>query len=175
MLEPEGEDLHHLDLERATDEAPEELRRLILFQACDEWFSLPIEWVREIQPLSRVTRVPNSSPAILGIMNLRGRVLALVDVAGCLGIGPGKRPTTHVVVLDAPDPDLCVGLTAQRIGQVRRVSATVVDRQGREGGVGVLEGVFSLEGEVVGLLDLPRLVSRALSEWEGKSDARRTT
>ncbi len=174
MSEPEGEDLSHLNLERATDEAPEELRRLILFQACDEWFGLPIEWVREIQPLGRVTRVPNTSPAILGIMNLRGRVLALLDLAGCLGIGPGTRPNTHAVVLDTPDSELCVALTAQRIGQVRRVSPSAVEARGREGGLGILEGVFTLDNQVVGLLDLPRVLSRALPEWEAKPEARST-
>ena len=51
MSEPEEQALAPIDLEWETDEAPEELRRLILFQACDEWFGLPIEWVREIQPL----------------------------------------------------------------------------------------------------------------------------
>jgi purine-binding chemotaxis protein CheW len=161
-----------LDLERATDEAPEELRRLILFQACDEWFSLPIEWVREIQPLGRVTRVPNAPAEILGILNLRGRTLTLFDLAGCLGIPPGTRPNTLVVVLDFGDPELCVGLAAQRTAQVRGMPASAIEPPPREGGVGGLEGVFELEGRVVGLLDLSRVFASALPEWGVTLEAR---
>jgi purine-binding chemotaxis protein CheW len=165
MSEPEEQALAPLDLEREADEAPEELRRLILFQACDEWFSLPIEWVREIQPLERVTRVPNAPAEVVGILNLRGRVLTLYDLAGCLGIPAGTWPNTHAVVLDFADPELHVGLAAQRIAQVREVLAAVVQPPAREGSLGGLEGVFELGGQVVGLLDLARVFARALPEW----------
>ena len=101
MSETEGPGLVPIGREQGTDEAPEELRRLIVFQACDEWFSLPIEWVREIQPLEAVTRVPNAPAEVLGVLNLRGRVLTLFDLAGGLGIPPGTLPSTHVVgILD---------------------------------------------------------------------------
>lgn len=165
MSEPEEQALAPLDLEREADEAPEELRRLILFQACDEWFSLPIEWVREIQPLEGVTRVPNAPAEILGILNLRGRTLTLFDLAGCLGIPPGTRPNTHAVVLGFADPEFNVGLAAQQIAQVRGIPASAVEPPPREGGLGALEGVFELEGRVVGVLDLTRVFARALPEW----------
>ena len=165
MSETEGPGLVHLELEREADEAPEELRRLILFQACDEWFGLPLEWVREIQPLEGVTRVPNAPAEILGILNLRGRVLTLFDLAGCLGIPPGTQPNTHAVVLDFADPEINVGLAAQQIAQVRGVPVSALEPPPREGSLGVLEGVFELEGKVVGVLDLPRVFARALPEW----------
>jgi chemotaxis signal transduction protein len=172
MSEPEGTALAHQDLERATDEAPEELRRLIVFQACDEWFSLPIEWVREIRPLARVTRVPNAPSGILGILNLRGRVLTLFDLAGCLGIPLGTRANTHAVVLDLADPELSVGLAVQAIAQVREIPTSAVQPSAREGTQGALDGVFELEGQVVGLLDLNRVFARALPEGSLKLPTR---
>jgi len=81
-----------------------------------------------------------------------------------LGIAPGTRPTTHAVVLDVPDPDLHIGLAAQRIAQVREVPATMVERASHDG-VGALEGVLGVDGQVVGLLDLGRVFARYLSEW----------
>ncbi len=172
MSEPDEQGLAHLDLERETDEAPEELRRLIVFQACDEWFGIPIEWVREVQPLERVTRVPNAPAGILGILNLRGRVLTVCDLGGCLGIPSGTQPNTHAVVLDFGDPELDVGLAAQQIGQIRRIPASAVEPPPREG---ALEGIFELEGQVVGLLDLPRLLARVLPEGTVRPGARGTS
>ena len=83
MLDGSGEQgalvrLASVDL---AESAPEEVRRVILFQACDEWFALPIGYVREVQPLERVTRVPNAPRAVLGILNIRGRVVGLLDLA----------------------------------------------------------------------------------------------
>jgi len=164
MSEASGHALPPLDLAWESDEAPEELRRLILFQACDEWFALPIAWVREIQPLEGVTRVPNAPPEVLGIMNLRGRILTLFDLATGLGIPPGTRPPTHAVVLDFSDPDLHIALAAQRIAQVREVPAATVEAAARDG-VGALEGILGLDGRVVGLLDLGRVFARHLPEW----------
>jgi len=165
MSEIEAQGLVPLHLEQATDEAPEELRRLILFQAGDEWFGLPIQWVREIHPLDRLTRVPNAPAEVLGILNLRGRVLTLFDLGGCLSLPPGTRPNTQVVVLDFSDPELCVGMAVQRTAHVRPIPVSAVEPPPREGGVGGLEGVFELEGRVVGLLDLARVFYRASSDW----------
>ena len=145
---------------------PEEVRRVILFQACDEWFALPIAFVREVQPLERAARVPNAPRGVLGILNIRGRVLTLFGVAECLEIPPGVEPCTHVVVLDLGDPELRIGLAVQGIGGVRRIPVSAVEPPPpREGGPECLEGVFEGEGHVVGLLDLARVFARSLSEW----------
>ena len=172
MSETEGPGLVPIGLERETDEAPEELRRLIVFRACDEWFSLPIERVREVQPLERVTRIPNAPTGVLGILNLRGRVLALFDLAGCMGVHAGTQPNTHAVVLDFADPDLSVAIAAQRIAQVREVPVSAIQTDAREVGAGGLEGVFELDNQVVGLLDLGRVFARALPEWGVKVEPR---
>lgn len=172
MSENEGPGLVPIGQERETDEAPEELRRLIVFRACDEWFGLPIEWVREIQPLERVTRVPNAPAEVLGILNLRGRVLTLFNLAGCLGIPTGTQPNTHAVVLDFADPELCVGIAVQRIAQVRELPVSVVHPAAPEMGAGGLEGVFEMGGEVVSLLDLSRVFARVLPEWGVKVEPR---
>lgn len=173
MSETEGPGLVPIGREQETDEAPEELRRLIVFQACDEWFSLPIEWVREIQPLEAVTRVPNAPPEVLGVLNLRGRVLTLFDLAGGLGIPAGTQPSTHVVVLDLADPELSVGIAVQRIAQVREIPASGVHPAARELGAGGVGGAFEMDGQVVGLLDLSRVFARVLPEWGVKVEPRR--
>jgi purine-binding chemotaxis protein CheW len=174
MSETEAQGLVPRHVEQAMDEAPEELRRLILFQACDEWFGLPIECVREIQPLDRLTRVPNVPAEVLGILNLRGRVLTLFDLGGCLGIPPGTRSNSHAVILDIADPELCVGLAVQRIAHVRPIPVSAIEPPPREGSVGGLEGVFEVEGRVVGLLDLARIFTRVLPEWGATIEGRGT-
>lgn len=162
--------LHPLDVEEA---APEEVRRVILFRACDEWFALPIVYVREVQPLERVTRVPNAPRAVRGILNIRGRVLTLFGLAECLEIPAGSTPCTHVVVLDLGEPELRMGVAVQAIGGVRRIPVSAVEPPPpRDGGPDCLEGVFEVDGNVVGLLDLARLFARYFVEWGITLEAR---
>jgi purine-binding chemotaxis protein CheW len=162
--------LHPLDV---VDSAPEEMRRVILFQACDEWFALPIAYVREVQPLERVTRVPNAPRALLGILNIRGRVLTLFGLAECLEIAPGGSPCTHVVVLDLGEPELRMGVAVQAIGGVRRIPVSALEPPPpREGGPDCLDGVFEIDGNVVGLLDLARVFARYLADWGITLEAR---
>ena len=167
MSESSGEEqsLVPLDWDDAS-EAAEELQRFVLFQACDEWFGLPIQSVREIHSLERVTRMPNAPKEILGILNLRGRILALFELGRCLGIPPGAGANTHAVILDVGDPELQVGFAVQRIAQVQRLApSTIEPPPPREGGPSGVEGVCEVEGQVVSLLDPARIFARSLSEW----------
>jgi purine-binding chemotaxis protein CheW len=146
--------------------ASEEIRRVILFQACDEWFALPIEFAREVQVLDAVIRVPTAPTEIQGVLNIRGRVLTLFSMAASLGISPGTHPDTHVVVLDLGDPELRIGVAAQSIGGVRQIPVSLLEPPPlRAGGTGCLEAVFENQGQVVGLLDPARLFARSLPEW----------
>jgi purine-binding chemotaxis protein CheW len=147
-------------------EAAEELQRFVLFQACDEWFGLPIQSVREIHPLERVTRMPNAPVEILGILNLRGRILALFELGQCLGIPPGVRPNTHAVVVDVGDPEIQVGFAVQQIAQIQGLAPSAIEPPPpREGGPSGVEGLCELKGQVVSLLDPARIFARSLSSW----------
>jgi purine-binding chemotaxis protein CheW len=155
--------LAHGDL---AEQPPEEMRRVILFSACGEWLALPIGFVGEVQPLDRITRVPTAPREVLGILNLRGRVLTLFNLAECLRVPDTAEPCSHVVVLDMGDPELRIGLAVERIGGVRRIPVSAVEPPPPRGAApGCLEGVFEVDGQVIGLLDLSRLFARFLPEW----------
>jgi purine-binding chemotaxis protein CheW len=77
--------------------------RMILFRSGGERFALPLEAVREVVvPHPPFARVPRSGAAVRGAMNLRGRVVALVELAPLVGLAADPRtpPQGHVVVLD---------------------------------------------------------------------------
>jgi purine-binding chemotaxis protein CheW len=154
------------EAELLSEEEGEARRRLFLFRACEEWFALPIEAVREVQPLERTTRVPNAPAEVRGILNLRGRAYTVFGLERCLGLPPGSQRDTHLVVLDLGDGDLRIGLAAQEIGQVRPIPVSAIGpAPPRETGQGGLAGVFELGGRVVGLLDLTRIFARFLGDW----------
>ncbi len=159
--------------DEVVEPAAEETRQVILFEACGERFALPVEAVREVQLLSPLTRVPTAAPEILGIVNLRGRVLTLFDLGPCLGIPAGTGPATHAIVLDLHDPELTVGLAVEQIGEVRRVPLSALETPPtQEDAPTALEAVFEADGQVVGLLDSVGVFAKFLPDW-GIAPARR--
>ncbi len=77
--------------------------RHVVFRVASERFALPLEAVREVVlPQPPFARVPRSSDAVRGVMNLRGRVVAVVDLAALMGLAPQRLEAGagHVLILD---------------------------------------------------------------------------
>ncbi len=77
--------------------------RHVVFCVASERFALPLAAVREVVlPQPPFALVPRSSDAVRGVMNLRGRVVAVVDLAALMGLAPqALRPGEgHVLILD---------------------------------------------------------------------------
>ena len=83
------------------EETPHDAPRHVVFRVGHALFALPLESVREVVvPRPPFVRVPRAPPAVRGAMNLRGRVVAVVDLAKVLGISPDVPSLEHVVMLD---------------------------------------------------------------------------
>src|SRR6202161_1329195 len=62
-----------------------------------EAYAIPVEHVREVGELGEVQAVPGSGPEMLGLRNLRGQILPIVDLALLLGIDAVTRPARLLV------------------------------------------------------------------------------
>ncbi len=72
----------------------------MVFRVASERFALPLEAVREVVlPQPPFARVPRSSEAVRGVMNLRGRVVAVVDLAAFVGLAPQRLESAGGQVL----------------------------------------------------------------------------
>jgi purine-binding chemotaxis protein CheW len=100
----------------------EERESLIVFRLQGEWFGLRVEEVREIVLRSQITRVPRSFPSILGLMNLRGKLLTIIDLDHLLGLPPAKmKERSRVIVLNLPDPEMDIGFLVDEVAPIREV------------------------------------------------------
>lgn len=62
-----------------------------------EHYALPVPNVLEVSPLGEITPVPGAPPEVMGVRNLRGRVIPLVDLAAVLGLKAAEAPEWIVV------------------------------------------------------------------------------
>ncbi len=90
--------------------------RYLSFTLGAEEYAIPLLTVREVIAVPEVTPIPFTPPHFLGIMNLRGQVISIVDLRQKLGIKPQPVSETAVIICDlAP---LCLGVVVDSINSV---------------------------------------------------------
>ena len=92
------------DIQPATaGEDPEggAVERMALLIVGEHRFAVAIDRIREIIPARPYTPLPGSGPHVCGLINLRGRIVTVVDLGARLGLDPASaRPDHSVVIVD---------------------------------------------------------------------------
>lgn len=120
-------------------------------------FALPVSAVREIRALGAWSVLPGSPPWVLGVMNLRGLVIPLIDLRVRLGVPSVEHDGPPVMVVVATGSRLA-GLVVDGVQEV--VELTPGERPGSGSGPsrGPVEGLASAEGRVVVVLNVDVIV-----------------
>lgn len=74
-------------------------QRILCFDLAHQVFAFPLSQVQEVVPLYPVTKVFHTPPCVAGIMNLRGRVVAVLDAAILMGIGRTQQTKATRLIL----------------------------------------------------------------------------
>ena len=123
--------------------------------------------VREIIEYEAVTRVPGTPPWVRGVMNLRGSVVPVIDLAVKFGLPPGevtRRTCIVVVETNLEGERVVMGVLADSVSQVLDVAAGDVEAApafGTAVRVDYLLGLARLKDRFVLLLDIDRVLSAA--------------
>jgi purine-binding chemotaxis protein CheW len=105
---------------------PARLETWVTFRLAGERYALPVPTVQEVLRVGMVTRVPHAPYPVRGIINLRGRVVPLVDVRRRIGLPPGE-PDARSRVLIADARGRVVGLLVDEVDQVVRLDRNAVE------------------------------------------------
>lgn len=117
---------------RLDDAAPLATRQMLRLACLQEWLLVPIEAVREILEVGRMTPVPQTPAFVHGVMNLRGAVIPVVDLSARFGFEPtvlGRRSAIVVVQVadEAGRPPLSMGLLVDAVYEVLDVDPAQIE------------------------------------------------
>jgi len=132
---------------------------LVCFRIGKETFGVDIFAVREIVRVQEITKVPGAPEFVLGVINLRGRVISVVDLGLQLGLDRTEITSSSRILVIQLD-GISVGFLVDEATSVIKVSEDAIDsRPEMIGGVKAdfLEGVAKLEGRLAILLNLRRV------------------
>ncbi len=135
--------------------------QIVVFTLADERYGLEIASVYEIIRPQPITAVPQSPASVEGVINLRGRIIPVVDLRDRFGL-PGSETgaASRIVVCDANG--MRVGLMVDGVSEVLMIPADAVEPTpdlAAGTGTDYVRGVAKLDEQMVILLDLDRLFS----------------
>jgi len=108
-----------------------ELLQIVTFRLVskktNEMYAIPIKQVREIRLVESITDIPNTKQHIRGIMNLRGKIIPVIDVKGKLGMDSESNPTEKQRILIVEKDDFVAGLLVDEVDQVLSIQKQNID------------------------------------------------
>ena len=126
-------------------------------------FGISVSAAREVLTGEVATPVPQSPPSLIGVLNLRGEVLPLVQLDSLLAMPPRPySPGDQIVVLTVGDVD--IGLVVDRVRDVRSIDAGEV-KEYPSGTTAnhLFRGYWQSSTGVVTVLDAEKLVAQAVA------------
>jgi purine-binding chemotaxis protein CheW len=140
-------------------------RQYLTFQLDGEEYGVGIQTVQEIRGWSSVTTLPESPEWVLGVMDLRGSVVPVIDLRRRLALTPTTfGPATVVIVIrvELAADNQIIGLVVDAVSEVCDVNENQLHEMPEIGSLASSEMVQSLahiDGKTIILLDAERLVS----------------
>jgi len=137
----------------------------LTFSIADEDYGVPVLAVREILEYEVVTQVPRTPSHVRGVINLRGRVVPVVDLAVRFGMPPSpvtRRSCIVIVEVAMPDEAVVVGLVADSVSQVIELLPGEIEPPpsfGSRVDVAFLKGLGRAGKKFILLLDIDRIFS----------------
>ena len=141
----------------------EEIIQLVSFKIGNEEFGVDINRVQEINRMMKLTEVPNSPDFVDGVINLRGRVIPVVDLRTRLNMVRAEHNSnTRIIVVELNSNT--VGFIVDEVSEVLRIPKEITEAPpDMVGGVDsdYITSIGKLEDRLLILLDLEKILSTA--------------
>jgi len=134
------------------------VRRWIGFELAGQLYGVPILAVQEVLAQAEIEPVPGTAREVLGVINLRGQIVTVIDLRLRLGLPAAEAAQGPLVVFDGASETLAARV--DRVTHVRQIPDPAIKPSPRAGGspCAAVLGVVTRGGEFMTLLDVPALM-----------------
>lgn len=138
----------------------------VTFRLGDETYGINVMQVQEVLRVSEIAPVPGAPDYVLGIINLRGNVVTVIDTRKRFGMPPGEvDDNSRVVIIESQGQ--IFGILVDSVAEVvelRRSEIDVAPNVGNEESARYIQGVATVDSDLLILVDLNKLLTE--EEWE---------
>ncbi len=140
--------------------------RWVTFYLDNEKYGINVMQVQEVLRVSEIAPVPGSPEYVLGIINLRGNVVTVIDTRKRFGLDHRELDdAARIVIVESNDQ--VVGIMVDSVAEVVDLRVSEVEAApnvGTDDSSRFIQGVASQEGELLIIVDLNKLLTD--EEWE---------
>jgi len=144
----------------------DEVLQWVTFRLEDETYGINVMQVQEVLRYTEIAPVPGAPSYVLGIINLRGNVVTVIDTRSRFGLPPTEvTDNSRIVIIEAERQVL--GILVDSVAEVVYLRSSEIDSApnvGTEESAKFIQGVSNREGELLILVDLNKLLSD--DEWD---------
>ena len=136
------------------------MRELVGFSVGDQAFCIDITSVLEIRGWTPVTPLPEAPSYMTGVVNLRGAILPIIDLAERLGL-PSSEPSDRHAIMVVNCAGRTVGLLVEAVSEIVQLDNATLQQTpdlGQGAGAGLIAGIFAVDGGMISLLELDNLL-----------------
>ncbi|MGA1791395.1 MAG: chemotaxis protein CheW [bacterium] len=140
----------------------EGLMKFVTFFLESEEYALPISQVQEINRIGEITRVPNSPEHVRGVINLRGKIVPVIELKKRLQLGETSIDKDSRIVVVEHGPKV-LGLMVDRVAQVLNISAEQIDEVPEEVvqiDENYIKGIGKINGRMIIILELGKVIAQ---------------
>jgi len=155
--------------ERATATAADsndEVLQWVTYRLDEETYGINVMQVQEVLRHTEIAPVPGAPDYVLGIINLRGNVVTVIDTRARFGLPPTEiTDNTRIVIIEADEH--VVGILVDSVAEVVYLRSSEIDSApnvGTEESAKFIQGVSNRDNELLILVDLNKLLSD--EEWD---------
>lgn len=136
--------------------------QVVRFMLGKESFGIGIEQVQEIVTVPAITKVPDTPDFLEGVINLRGRIVSVIDLRKRLRFDGSQRNKKNRILITEVDGRV-VGLIVDEVSEVLKLNPESIEPPPEmisSIGVEYITGVGKLEDRIILLLDIQKVLSR---------------
>lgn len=143
----------------------DEVSQLVTFRLMDETYGINVMQVQEVLRISEIAPVPGAPGYVLGIINLRGNVVTVIDTRTRFGLPTGELDDASRIVIIESEQQV-VGILVDSVAEVVELRQSEIDTApniGNEENSRYIQGVASRDEDLLIVVDLNKLLTE--EEW----------
>lgn len=144
----------------------DEVLQWVTYRLGDETYGINVMQVQEVLRHTEIAPVPGAPDYVLGIINLRGNVVTVIDTRARFGLLEGEiTDNTRIVIIEADEQVL--GIMVDSVAEVVYLKSSEIDSApnvGTEESTKFIQGVSNRDDELLILVDLNRMLND--DEWD---------
>ncbi|TOG27408.1 chemotaxis protein CheW [Vibrio parahaemolyticus] len=154
------------EVEVKKDTSNDEVLQWVTFQLEEETYGINVMQVREVLRYTEIAPVPGAPDYVLGIINLRGNVVTVIDTRSRFGLMEGEvTDNTRIIVIESERQ--VIGILVDSVAEVVYLRSTEIDTTpsvGTDESAKFIQGVSNRDGKLLILVDLNKLLTD--DEWD---------